>query len=313
MPEDALIAENGTSESATRTSRLEPIPERSLLPWRKAQNLEHCHLYWMPTGAASIPFAQRQWLLRFTKQLRAKVISETGTLAHLFLQMKVVYPDLADTFIRNAARFAPVTGLSRRRGAALPALPDAEYIERLKNGKQTYDHKALQPDYAYWFLKDELEEQCELFFGYGGLTTLFTRSPDAEATQLPSVPAGVARQPAFASLLADNAMEKMRRSLARLSSPFFAQSKVVFGRGLEHELQFAGLKFIVPLFSAQDFLQAGPAEIEEWFTMFDVVLTESPVDKGVLLASRHGVDLDEMLIDILGEMDQVGDKYPEYA
>ena len=300
-------------EQMERASRLEPVKERGLLPWVKAQNAVNCHLYWMPAGGPSMPFAQRQWALRFQKKLRERIMAETETLPHLFLQMKVVYPDLADVFIRSATRFSPLTGLSRARGAAIPALPDAEYVERLRQGKETYDHKALQPDYCYWFLRDEVEEQTHLFFGYGGLMTMFAKSQEGERPALPTIPAGVAAHPTFAPLLAGNSVEKLRNSLVRLASPFFAQSKAVFGKGLENELQYEGLKFIVPLFAAQDFLDAKAAEVEEWFTVFDVVLTESPLDKGLLLASKHDLDLDEMLTDILTEMDAAADRYPEYA
>ena len=296
-----------------RVSRLEPISEPHILPWHKAQDMARCHLYWMPAAAPPMPHSQRDWLLPFATRLREHLTGSAGLVAHLFLQMKAVFPDLSDAFLRSAPRFVPLMGLSRHRGATLPKLPDAEYIEKLQQGKITYDHKAIQPDYCYWFLKDEIEEQSNLFFGHGGLMTMFLKPQDQERPRLPVIPPGVARHPTFAPLLANNSLEKMVTSLVRMQSPFFPRSKTIFGRGLEGELQYPGIKFIVPLFRAADFFDASAAEIEEWFTLFDVVLTESPEDKGLLLASREDLNLDTLLSDILAEMNKSHARYPEYA
>ena len=312
-PSAAPGAEESESRGAPRTSRLEPIREPKILPWRKAQDDSRCHVYWMPAGASPLPHAQREWLLWFSAQLRERLTGQRGLVAHLFLQMKAIFPDLSDAFLRTAPQFVPIMGLSRRRGAALPKLPDEEYIEKLQKGKVTYDHKGLQPDYCYWFLKDEIEEQSNRFFGYGGLMTMFLKPEHQERPPLPVVPPGVARHPVFAPLLADNSMEKMATSLLRLQSPFFAKSKAIFGRGLEGELQYPGIKYIVPLFRAVDFFDASAAEIEEWFTLFDAVLTESPEDKGMLLASREDLNLDTLVSEILDEMNKSNKTYPEYA
>lgn len=297
-------------EEATR-SRLESIRELDFKPWHKSFEMTDCHLYWMPVANTPMLFRQRQWCLRFARLLQEKIAPLTGAQPNLFLQMKVVQPNLADPFIRNATRFVPLLGLSRRRGASLPALPDEKYIEQLQQGKIKYDHQALQPDYCYWFLYPETEEQMRLFFGHGGMMMLFVSTPEGEKPPLPFIPPGVAKHPQFAALLAENRLEKMTDSITRMKSPFFPQTKTIFGRGLEDDLQFPGLKFVVPLLSIEDFLEAKPEEIEEWFTVFDVVLTESPKDKGLIIASRHEIDLDETLSEIVESMKEDGEVYPE--
>lgn len=296
-----------------RKTRLEPATTDSdLRPWHKSETQAGCHLYWMPfTSPAS--FMQRRWALEFFRRFRPAVCEKTGTAANLFLQMKVIYPELSDSFIRTSPEFMPVTGLSRRPGAPLPALPDAAYIERLQKGKETYDHKGMQPDYSYWFLKDETEQQEALFFGFGGLTTIFAKVEESGLPkQRPTIPPALSKHPQFAPLLADNAVEKMMSSLERLASPFFPRSKKIFGKGLEDDLSYRGLKFIVPLLSTESFREATPDDIEDWFTLFDVIVTESPQDKGLLLASREDLDLDEMLSSVIDAMKAEGQTYPEY-
>ena len=302
---------HSVQSTQAKRSRLEPLQERSLNPWRKAEGEPGCHLYWMPYSYPS-SYARRQWALRFLTHLRQRVMEASEALPHLFLQMKVIYPELSDVFIRSSTEFAPVMGLSRRRGAAMPKLPDAEYIEALQKGKVAYDHKAMQPDYCYWFLQDEVERQTELFFGYGGLALLFAR-PQASGlpSQMPTIPSGVAKHPQFAPLLQGDAMGKMMRMLQRMSSPIFEQSKLVFGKGLEEDLSFRGLKFIVPLLQSSDFFAAAPAEVAEWFTVFDVAMAECPADRGLLLASKEDLPLDSLLAEILTGMEDAGDEYPE--
>jgi len=301
-------------ETSKRQSRIEPVEEPDIRPWRKSYAATTYHLYWMPASGPPIPFRQRRWLLKFLTRFREKISGMTGAETHLFLQMKVIYPDLMDSFLRNNTRFAPLLGLSRKRGTKLPAIPDEKYIEDLQKGKVKYDHKALQPDYSYWFLRPEVEEQTDLYFGMGGLMMLFIVPPDGEKPELPEIPEGFRNHPKVAHLFEDNRLEKMRDSLVRLQSPMFAQSKKVFGRGLEDDLQFPGLKFIVPLVNAQSFADASSAEIEEWFTVYDILLTESPDDKGLLLASRFDLDLDPILEEIVKALrEEDGEDYPEVA
>lgn len=227
--------------------------------------------------------------------------------------MKVLHPDLMDPFLRNAPRFQPLIGLSRKPGAALPPLPDQEYAEKLQQGKIKYDHKAVQPDYCYWFLKPQTEEQTALYFGMGGLMMLFAVPPEGAKMPVPVVSRAVMEHPQFKSLLAENRLQQMTETMQKATSPFFPKTKTVFGRGLEDDLQFPGLKFIVPLLSAADFADATPAAIEEWFSVFDVLLTESPTDRGLLLASRHDVDLDPILTDLVRQMRDNDAVYAEFA
>jgi hypothetical protein len=287
--------DNG-AEPLHRT-RLEPISDEPLAPWRKALTIETCDLYWMPVDHTPLPWRQRTWCLQFLKLL-GEHLGRLQLEPNLFLQMKGLHPDLMDPFLRHAVRFAPVMGLSRRRGASLPKLPDEEYAEKLKNGEVVYDHKAIQPDYCYWFLKPETEAQTDLFFGFGGLTVLFLPPGEQNPIQLPPIPPGVANHPVFKPLLADNRIEKLASSMMRIQSPFFPKSKALFGRGLENELQYPGLKFIVPLFTSKDFFDASPSEIEGWFTLFDVAIAESPADKGLLLAAKREIRMDSILRDI---------------
>lgn len=293
-----------------RRSRLEPLDRSAdLLPWRRAHDLEVCQLYWMPAASFPLPFRQRQWLLRFAQDFTAAIAAKYETLPQLFLQMKVIHPDLRDLFIKTSRQFCPMLGLSRRPGSPLPAVPDERYAQDLQKGKIQYDHKALQPDYCYWFLYPEREKQRELFLGYGGLTTLYIR-PDAE-NKAPkvAVPKHIQQDKRFAMLPSQESMQRVLDGAFALKSPFLAKSKEMFAADLKEDPQYPGLLFVIPLLEAGAFFQASSEQIETWFSLFDFYLYESPKDRGIVLATHH--EIEDELIDLLARLREAGFVYQD--
>ena len=85
-----------------------------------------------------------------------------------------------------------------------------------------------------------------------------------------------------------------------MQDEFMAKSKIVFGVGMKKTAQVEFIPFILPLLASADIFQQSEQDLKAAFDLFDVYFQESPVDNGVLLASKH--DLEEALIDIMAEM-----------
>lgn len=294
-----------------RRSRLQPIQEPGIEPWLRSQSMTACDLFWMPAGKAPMPFQQRVWCLRFIAELSRSVLERSGGAPELFLQAKTVRPHLLDVFARNIRRYMPVSGLSRRRNAELPPTPDKEELEGIGSGKIPFDMNNYRPDYSYWMLQNFTEEQLNHFFGFGGLSILFLPPNPTQPPELPPIPSVLFRHPSYAPLLADGRLERMVGTIQRMTHPFFAASKQVFGRGIEDDPAFDGWKYIIPLLDSESFFAASEQELEEWFTLFDVVLSEAPRDGGLLLAAKCELELPSMLVAIVDRMEAEGLQYPE--
>jgi len=296
----------GDGLAVARKARLTPVdrgPE--LAPWRRANELTRCCLYWMPVSGFPIPLAQRAWLLQFLERLASTVSDKFGLRREIFLQYKTV-TDLVDAFLRTTREFQPLMGLSRRPGAALPKLPSgAELKEMVKSGKE-FNFNEVTPDYCYWFLKKSGKKQLETFWGYGGISMIFTEpDPATVPPPLPFTAKFREKSTVFQKVDVDGVWE----SAFALNDGFQAKSKELFGAGLEQTPQYPGIPFILPLLQSSDFFSQPEQESGKWFQLFDLYLHETPEDAGILLASK--TDLDETLIELLGKMREEGLVYPE--
>ncbi len=295
-------------ETPGRRRRLQELDDRPrFYPWDRAWNLEACQLYWMPVSGFPIGHLQRQWLLRFQELLAAKLRNKLQAAPEVFLQMKVIFPDYRDAFIKTARQFHPIFSLGRHPGRQLPPIPDEKYAEDLGKGRVQYDAKSLQPDYSYWFLEKQPREQLELFFGSGGTTTLFLE-PGEPAPKVPKPNMAAIHDPKMRELVASADLDGMMARLHALQSPFLKKSKEMFASDLKEDPQYPGLLFTLPLLGAEDFFSARPDVIDQWFNLFQVYWRESPEDKGILLASK--ADLEADLEEIVEGMREEGLEYP---
>lgn len=303
---------NERSSSSQRSSRLEPLDiSARLLPWRRAWKLEACQLYWMPVESFPIPPRQQDWLLHFYTMFTAGIAAKHETKPSSFLQMKTIQPNLRDPFIKTAPKFSPIIGLGRKPYSAPPPLPDAKYAEDLQKGKIQYDHKAIQPDYCYWFLRNYSEEQWNLFLGHGGLTVAFSKpDPENKPPEI-KIPQKAYKNPALRPLLEQHLPKLVATTEGAfaLQSPFNKKSKELFGQDLKEDPQYPGLLFILPLLDTASFFQATQEMTKQWFSLFDFYLHESPSDRGILLATEKDIEGD--LIALLQQMKDQGLNYLE--
>jgi hypothetical protein len=271
--------------------------EKDLLPWRRAEQLKPCFLYWAPVNQFPVPVHQKKWLLEFFNRLTQQLQASRGLRPELFLQFKsLLDPQLKKKFLNHAADLCPITGLSRRPGAPLQQPPDPEDVKAIIEGRKEFVFGDYVADYAYWFVDKSAEKQRELFLGEGGLTMLYLK-PDP-ATQAPPVPfsAAVRKRPIFQKFDVDRLFA---RTIA-LRDGFQEKSKNLFGSGLEDDPQFAGLRFVIPLLTTGDFFCRPPQDVESWFQLFDVYVNESHADNGILMAFKE--DYENSVIELLAAM-----------
>jgi hypothetical protein len=62
----------------------------SLLPWRWAESMRSCSLFWIPVKLGSIPAGQQEWLLEFFDRLSTRLAEENDLRAEHFVQMQVI-------------------------------------------------------------------------------------------------------------------------------------------------------------------------------------------------------------------------------
>jgi hypothetical protein len=275
-------------------------------PFRRAHDLKHCELYWLP---ASIPAKelQRNWTLSFLTEL-VKRLAPSGELkTELFLEAEAVYPDRQEEFTQTALDFNPVMGFSRAPGAPLSSIPKTEHIEAMRRLEKPFDLKLYLKGVCYWFLFKQVPRQLELFWGFGGMTLLLTKPDPSTATI--EIPSGVKKHPAFQSASQQFDIQGMFAAACSIQSSFLKKSKEYFGKGWEHRLEYRGLLYVLPRWSSRDFFNLPEEDVQHLFEVCDLFVTESPADNGVLLASLKPIRA--IINEVVRGLRQAGSVFPE--
>ncbi|GGG98971.1 hypothetical protein [Silvibacterium dinghuense] len=282
------------SNKETR-SRLNPASEQALLPIRRARDVSACALYWLPVSNVPAYGRERDWLQHFFDELHLELTVDNRLRQESFLQMKLTAPQgyVKDALHRHQTKLMPLMGLGRKPNGKIPPIPTEEDLDQVIKGKAKFDFNEYVADYVFWFLERNEAWKRELFLGSGGYTMIYL--PHDPATTPPPIPdyPVIREMPAFKKFDAD----ALWQATFLLGDAFCEKSKQVFGKGLEEELAYEGLTFILPFWKARDFLAAASEELSPWFEVFDIFITESPDDHGMLIAAKD--DLDETLIRVL--------------
>jgi hypothetical protein len=296
-------------ESPSRLTPLDRGP--ALLPLKRAEQLTRCALYWVPVSSFPIPSAQRAWLNSFLDRLSQTMLDAHKLRAEVFLQYKTIYPELLETFTDKSFELIPVMGFSKRPGQELPPIPTLEDLQPLIDGKEKYDFGKYVGDFCYWFLRKKQKQQRELFWGHGGMTILFL-PPDPKTDVQPlRIPKCVRENPTFVELFKIFDPDQVNANAHALADGFGKKSLEMYAEEIKKNLQLKGMPFVIPLLSTRDFFSQPEEECKKWFGLFDVYVNESPLDKGVVIATK--LDVEEDLIGILKQMKEEGLGYPDKA
>ncbi len=296
---------------APKAGRLTPVDRaRDLLPWRHAENLERCSLYWLPVSQFPAKGAQRDWLLAFFERISDKLTIDGTLRLELFVSIHTAMEN-SRQFQKDALNYGPLLGLSRSPGEPIKMPPDMAELERdteaiIAGKKPRPTLREMTPDYTYWMLIKYPQEQREHYLGLGGMTMLFMK-PDPK-----TVPPDEMEVPdLFYELNPSVEKKKVQAMVAAgfsLQDEFLAKSKKMFGEGLEDEPQWPGIVFIVPHLRSSHFFKESDDTVAQWFDLCDVYVNESPEDRGILLASKE--DLTDTIIEIVRTMSEEGLTYP---
>jgi hypothetical protein len=295
----------------------------SLLPWRRAESLHDSLVLWAPCRFQEISYSQRTWLSLFFDRCFAQLVSRHGLTEEFFMQMDVLQKDkkLSDKFHANLLKEQPFMGrsISWLHGPQKTALTDEE-IELLVKGKVQYDYHAMSTPRACWFRGSDARALRDSYMGFGGMTVLLI--PQAEENKVDVKPMqelmSRVRLPAFMRnettlkalvegldpknpfapppfIRSHPAMVHMNATFGpRKYSPeqrlgrmmFGLRTKEVFGAPLKADPSYAGIPFLLPKLASVEIFHSTPEERASWLKLFEVYLTESSEDGGMLLLTK---------------------------
>lgn len=280
-----------------------------MAPWRAAVDIDYCQLYWLPVTGFPVNTPQRVWLMAFLDLWAEAMKAKFQLRIEQFLSMKVIQPALTRAFTNWAREFKPIPGLTWFAVARAPKSFTLEQIEELQNGARKFDFSEHVDDQVYWFVNKAERQQREQFFGHGGMTILYMK-PDAK-TKPPALPISASRlrgSSVYGSIFEKFDLEQTIAEAYALRDPFLTKSRELFSSSNPSDDHAQEAQFAVPVLSSGDFFSASQTCMQ-WFELFDVYLTESPGDRGILLASKQ--DIKKVLIALIEKMRNDGMDYPE--
>jgi hypothetical protein len=332
-----------TTTTTTTEERLRSI-QKAMLPWRWAESMRACSLFWVPVNLGSIPDGQREWLLEFFSRLAA-CLSQQGKLEpEHFMEMRVLNENswLRGTFFNNMMRESPMMGRTWFPRGKKRTLMTAEEVKLLTKGKKPYDPYEYTHPQTCWFVSRNAVSLRERYLGYGGFTMFFRKpnTPDEPPAVPPEaatpfvIPKFLRNHPSLSPLLADfdlqnpykvpgfvrnqPGMEKLfslmdvdnmsGKDNAR-EAPFRDKSKEIFGTDIPRNIEYEALPFLLPRLASQDFFAQTEGKLRRWFEVFDVYINESTEDAGIIMASKD--NLTSVVASIVGEMRGAGYRYWE--
>ena len=320
------------------------VDSKALLPWRWAESMRSCSLFWIPVNLGSIPGGQREWLLKFYARLSAHLSETSGLQTEHFMQMQVIDEDeqLRKAFMNAMMKESPMLGRCWLPRGKQPIPASDQEVELLANKKKEFRPYDYTHPQAWWFLGRDADALRERYLGYGGLTVFFVE-PNVEEnlTTIPSIanepmiiPKFLRNHPGLKVVLEDFNPQRpnqipgfIRNHLAMkqvfsifepdkiqeknnaLASPFRDLTKEIFGAGIPRDLEYEGILFVLPKLASQDFFAHTDQQIRRWFEVFDVYINESPEDEGIIMACKD--DLAPLIASIVEGMRTEGYRYWE--
>jgi len=319
---------------------------KRLMPWRWAESLSHCWLFWLPVKLNAIPQSQKEWLLEFFSRLTGQLDHASQLRGEYFMQMQTIdsHESIRRVFLNSMLKDTPLIGTSRRPHQNENPGVTPHDVDAFAKKKREFRAEDFIPENACWFLTREDARLRWHYLGYGGLTILYRKQEPQPASggdpapalpQLPRIipkflrqdptlkpllegfnpdnpgatPAFLRNHPSMKQVFSAFDVEKTQEKTQSLLSPFGRMSKEIFGGGMERDLKSEAQPFLLPRLSSQDFFSHTTQELRGWFELFDVYVAESLHDEGIIMACKD--NLTSMVAAIVEEMRHNGYRYWE--
>jgi hypothetical protein len=318
-----------------------------LSPWRWAESLESCWLFWLPVNSGTVPEFQKEWLLEFFSRFASRVKTLSDLDEQHFMQMKTIdaNPGLRQAFLNGIMKESPLTGLSNSPGQTAvpsPAIPTMKEAQAFANKQREFKPQDYMPEQACWFVTRNGGQLKQKYLGYGGMTVLFVKPDMNKAAGPPpasmngpliipkvfrndkslkpllegfdpkepaKIPSFLREHPGMKQVFSVFDVEGVKARPATMLSPFRDKSKEIFGEGMDHDLKFEAQPFILPRLTSSHFFSHTSEQVRRWFELFDVYLAESPSDEGIIMACKD--NLTSLVADLTDEMRSDGYHYWE--
>lgn len=230
--------------------------------WGDANWDEKWSLYWVPTAFSNKRSTQCDpRLMNFLERLLAEVHQESKTRQFTFFDSQMLHPFLLKRFVLDAMEYFPIGANGFRPEAGPCRLPEYE------------DMNALNPHKTFSLIKEKDQN-----FSMGDL---FPSSPP----MLYFLPTG--HEKARRELTGRGAYTLFVSKLKQ--SEFFDKTKQMLKKNTTDEVMLR-LPMTVPLLSSASFTRSLRPDLEQMFSLFELYISESPRDKGVVIAASRCLD-----------------------
>jgi len=257
----------------------------TIVPWRKAEALTRCHLYWF--GAKAFPLGQGEleWTTKIVLALD-KILSEQFNLTAFFVvAYSYVNEDNADRFVELTTRALPQVGLRRNPGESVPRMTRAQ-VQEIADGKKTFDPREFMEIYLMRLVNPNLELYLRNLWGKGESLVVFVpRQPGAKLPPMPKVK--LFEDDPF---MKDFDPAKMFEAAAAYRHPSLKASKELLAGDLAEDPTVSKLEFVLPRLNTQFYFAQPENIVKTFMELFPVQILESPGDKGIVLAAKHNLD-----------------------
>ena len=269
-------------------------------PWRKARQLVHLNLYWLPVRAFPYPSAERDWVFRFIAEFNSQVARLFNLEPEFIIRGSALSGPRQEKFAAVGRKHFPIAGLCRNPDEPIKRTPTLEDLQPVQRNEKEFRMSDYTPEYCYWFSARLVADAMRDFGGLGGAYLVF-HPPDPG-----SLPPDMPPIQAFAGdpHLGPEQLQSYMRVVSALRAAFLPKTKAVFGKGLESDPRFEQIPFVVPRWNAQIYVGARPELVTAWLSVFPIQVVESADDGGLLLASVH--PLDDLLVSITASLERDG-------
>ncbi len=275
---------------------------QALLPVRYAESLTRCHLYWIPAARFPLPSADRIWILELLRMLAAFQQQQSRPGPEVFIRQDTVLQNFVQPFMDDVLELRPLLGFPRQPGQTLKRTATEADIEDFRNGKQFVLEEWFDY-YCYWLLGGDRQATLQKYFGAGGMSVVWLKDAGPPPAQT-KIPKFLANHPDMKPVLQRFPLQAQLQAAAALRHPFLKKSFEYFGQGLSTLKMMENIPFILPVLTSSQFFSLPEDYLKHLFELFEVYITESPADGGVILASS--TDLTEPLAAIVAQLQQAG-------